>query len=274
LSPHAENGETFVFIKKLSTGLDAPFVVGFEGEPLHSNLEDASDAPIPSDFRSGSLINNESSQTPSTLPIVNDGSPTSDQRMQHMARSPEEPVPFQWATAKKSGRPHGADAWEAELRKGEKIKVIRDMGRDWFVVVDRKGVKGYVHGSWIDFGDRAVHKDSKVAYGQFQGDLQRLLIPGQLQRFPAMTSYVDECTKPDCQSLKENVSSLGICVHDLLVLLQGSGKYSYEWLKEGRNVWHPDRFARFCHSDQMEGLKLKAEQMFVMYGILMEVCKA
>ena len=57
-------------------------------------------------------------------------------------------------------------------------------------------------------------------------------------------------------------------------LLQASGKYSYEWLKEERNLWHPDRFARFVHPDHMERLTLMAEQMFVMYGILMEACKA
>jgi hypothetical protein len=88
-----------------------------------------------------------------------------------------------------------------------------------------------------------------------------------------MTKYVDECTRAGCQPLKEDVSGLGICTHDLLVLLQASGKYSYGWLKEERNVWHPDRYARFCHPDHVERLRLQAEQMFVMYGILMEDCK-
>ncbi|KAH6870468.1 hypothetical protein BKA58DRAFT_177293 [Alternaria rosae] len=232
ISPHAENGETFVFIKKHSVGLDAPFVVGFEGEHVHTNMEYS----------------------------------TPEQRMRHISRKSEEPIPFQWATVKKSGRPHRADAWEVELRKGDKVKVIRDEGRDWFVAIDRKGVKGWVHGSWIEFGDRTVHKDSKAAYSLFEQDLQMLLIPGQ--HFPAMTSYVDECTEPDCQPLKEAGSSLGICVHDLLALLSGSGKYTYKWLKETRNFWHPDRFARFSNVDQN-----KAEQMFVMYGILMEASK-
>jgi methylenetetrahydrofolate dehydrogenase (NADP+)/methenyltetrahydrofolate cyclohydrolase/formyltetrahydrofolate synthetase len=263
ISPHAENGETFVFIKKHTAGLDAPFVVGFEGEPVHSNLEDASEASTPNSSHSDTVTDE--------LDVYKLSAP--DQLMQHVPRNPEEPVAFQWATANKSGRPHGADTWEVDLKKGDKIKVIRDMGRDWFVVIDRKGIQGYVHGSWIQFGDRTVHKDSKAAYIQFQQDIQKLLKPSQLQHFPAMTSYIDECTKLDCQSLKESVSSLGICVHDLLALLQGSGKYSYEWLKEARNLWHPDRFARFCHSDQVEDLKLKAEQMFVMYGILMEASK-
>jgi methylenetetrahydrofolate dehydrogenase (NADP+)/methenyltetrahydrofolate cyclohydrolase/formyltetrahydrofolate synthetase len=160
------------------------------------------------------------------------------------------------------------------LRKGETVKVIHDMGRNWFVVTDKKDVKGFVHGSWLVFGDGAVHKDSKTAYGQFVEDIRELLKPGQLQSFLAMTSYVDECTERDCQLLKEDVSKLGICTHDLRALLQASGKYSYEWLKEERNLWHPDRFARFIHPDHMERLTLMAEQMFVMYGILMEACKA
>ncbi|KAI4956932.1 hypothetical protein J4E86_005404 [Alternaria arbusti] len=269
ISPHAEKGETFVFIKKHSVGLDAPFVVGFEREAIHTNLEHTSNTSTPSSSRSSTVKDNESDGN--ELPA-----PAFEQRVQHIPGKPEEPVPFQWATVKKSGRPHKADNWEVELRKGDKVKVIRDEGRDWFVAIDRKGFKGYVHGSWIEFGDRTMHKDPKAVYIQFQQDLQTLLTPVQLQQFPAMSSYVDECTRPECQPLKESVSvsSLGICFHDLLALLQGSGKYSYEWLKETRNLWHPDRFARFCHPDHVEGLKLKAEQMFVMYGILMDATKA
>ena len=267
ISPHAENGETFVFIKKHSVGLDAPFVVGFEREAIHTNLEHTTNTSTPNSSCSGTVDNNEFDENDPPPPAP-------EQRVQHIPGKPEEPVPFQWATAKKSGRPHKADTWEVELKKGDRVKVIRDEGRDWFVAIDRKGYKGYVHSSWIEFGDLTVHKDPKAVYNQFQQDLQKLLQPGQLQQFPAMTSYVDECTKPDCQPLKEAVSSLGICVHDLLALLQGSGKYSYEWLKETRNLWHPDRFARFCHADQAEDLKLKAEKMFVMYGILMDAIKA
>jgi methylenetetrahydrofolate dehydrogenase (NADP+)/methenyltetrahydrofolate cyclohydrolase/formyltetrahydrofolate synthetase len=146
--------------------------------------------------------------------------------MKHVPRRAEEDVHFQWATTRKPGRPHRAESWELELRKDEKIKVVRDMGRDWFVVIDGTGVKGWVHGSWLAFGDRTVHKDSKAAYDQFVRDLGDLLRPRQLQDFPAMTKYVDECTRAGCQPLKEDVSGLGICTHDLLVLLQASGKYS------------------------------------------------
>jgi methylenetetrahydrofolate dehydrogenase (NADP+)/methenyltetrahydrofolate cyclohydrolase/formyltetrahydrofolate synthetase len=59
----------------------------------------------------------------------------------------------------------------------------------------------------------------------------------------------------------------------LEVLLRGSGRYSYAWLKEERNIWHPDRFSRFCQADFVDQLKVKAEQMFVLYGVLMQAEK-
>lgn len=87
-----------------------------------------------------------------------------------------------------------------------------------------------------------------------------------------MKSYVHDCTKVECKPQKQDESLLGICVHDLLALLEGSGRFSYEWLKEGRNLWHPDRFAQFCKPEEAERLKPMAEEMFVMYGILMDEC--
>ena len=273
ISPHTQNGETFAFIKKHSAGLDAPFIVHFEGEPIHSNLGTASEQPTLSISHSETTSDTDSSQNSRSQPTASHEPYSPDQRMKHVPRRAEEDVHFQWATTRKSGRPHRAESWESELRKDEKIKVVRDMGRDWFAVIDGTGMKGWVHGSWLAFGDHTVHRDSKAAYDRFVGDLGDLLRPGQLQDFPTMTKYVDECTRAGCQPLKEDVSGLGICTHDLLVLLQASGKYSYGWLKEERNVWHPDRYARFCHPDHVERLRLQAEQMFVMYGILMEDCK-
>lgn len=177
---------------------------------------------------------------------------------------------FRWAFSKKSGRPHQNDTWELELTEGEGIKVVRDMGRDWYTAVNASGTIGWVHGSWINFADKEVHQDTKPGYTRFAEDLKKLLVPGELQEFPKMKSYIDECTRPECSATRQDTSSLGICVHDLQSLLNGSGRFSYEWLKEGRNLWHPDRFARFCHPEAVERLKPLAEQMFVMYGIFME----
>lgn len=195
--------------------------------------------------------------------------------LQQVIQEPDEP--YQWATSRKSGRPHPKESRELDLVKGERIKVFQDMGRDWFIALGRKNVKGWVHRSWLRFGDPKLHGNPSsipIAYKRFQEDLQKMLKPGQLSSFPPMAEYVNDCNRHDCQARKEEVSSVGICIHDLNILLEGSGSYSYEWLKEGRNVWHPDRFARFCQSGYAEGLKPKAEQVFVLYGILMDACKA
>lgn len=159
------------------------------------------------------------------------------------------------------------------VEKGEKVKVFRDMGRDWFIAQGKKGAQGWVHGTWLDFGGSKLPVDPQSAYMQFREDLHKVLVPGQLCEFLAMRNYVDSCTKPDCRALKEDADSLGVCVHDLLVLLRGSGEYSYEWLKVERNLWHPDRFTRFCHATHAARLKQMAEQMFVLFGVLMEMSK-
>ncbi|KAF1848906.1 uncharacterized protein K460DRAFT_304513 [Cucurbitaria berberidis CBS 394.84] len=242
IDTHAPCGETFAFFKKQQPGKEAPFVIHFGQEGLRTNLVSSDEYP------------------PATS-------------MQHVPQKPDEPAHYQWAVSRKSGRPHAKESWELDLKKGEKLKVLRDMGRDWHVVEGSNGIIGWVHRSWLDFGDRKLHTNAKTAYVQFQEDLQKLLVPGQLCNFPSMVNYMDACTKPECQLLKEDVSSLGICLHDLMVLLEGAGSYSYEWLKEGRNMWHPDRFARFCHADYADRLKPMAEQMFVFYGILMDMCK-
>ncbi|KAH7383835.1 hypothetical protein BKA66DRAFT_529275 [Pyrenochaeta sp. MPI-SDFR-AT-0127] len=242
IDPHSNVGETFVFLKKQQPGKEAIFVIHFGQECLHTNLRSSDDVHQP------------------------------DLSVQFVAQEPD--VPFQWATSLKSGRPHPKDSWELELMKGERVKVLRDMGRDWLIVLGRKNIKGWVHRSWLDFGDCKLHKNPKSAYKQFQEDLQKLLVPGHMCSFPRMALYIDVCSKRQCQAFKEDVSSLGICVHDLNVLLNGSDRYSYEWLKEERNVWHPDRFARFCQPEHTERLKPMAEQMFVFYGILMDACEA
>jgi methylenetetrahydrofolate dehydrogenase (NADP+)/methenyltetrahydrofolate cyclohydrolase/formyltetrahydrofolate synthetase len=277
VNPHARNGETFAFLKKQSVEKEAPFIIHFEEEPVHSNLSCTTEKVTPNASHSSITSDNENPQPEQqhTNESCYREPHRLDLRLQHVAQRPEKSIPLQWATSKKSGRPHAQESWELELKKGEQVEVIQDMGRDWFVVMDKRRGKGWAHGSWLDFGNRRVHADAKHAYKQFEEDLGKALVPGQLCSFPTMTSYVlDACTKAECQPLREDISLLGICVHDLLALLEGSGRYSYEWLKEGRNCWHPDRFARFCHPGHADRLKPMAEQMFVMYGMLMEVCRA
>ncbi|KNG51662.1 hypothetical protein TW65_01059 [Stemphylium lycopersici] len=258
ISPYSNEGDTFALIKQQSPGHDPPFIVHFEGEPVHSNLEQyhtAAPENVPSS--SNSVARNDG-----TCP---------DQRVQPTSAKREEAAPSRMATSKKFGRPHSLEERELKLKKGERVTVIETMGRDWFMGVNTKGIKGYVHGSWLDFDERKMYKDGKAAaYLQFRDDMKRLLVPGGLHDFPVMTNYVNACDKVDCKRRKEDPSSLGICIHDLGTLLSASDSYSYEWLKDGRNLWHPDRFARFCQAGQAERLKLRAECMFVMYGKLMD----
>lgn len=241
IDPHAQDGEAFVFFKERQSDELALFVAGFSGGETYSNLGPKDEEQIP------------------------------ENSVQRIAKDAEEPTNLQLAVCRKTGRPHRGESWELAVKRGEVVKVLRDMGRNWFVVQNMKDIKGWVHGTWLDFGQNEVQMDSKSAYAQFQEDLKKLVLPGQLRSFPDMRAYMDACAMVDCQFLKEDPEALGICVHELMALLRGSGLYSKEWLKEGRNLFHPDRFARFCHVEHVEALKPQAEQLFVLYSILMEM---
>jgi hypothetical protein len=158
-----------------------------------------------------------------------------------------------------------------ELKKKEKVKVCEERGRNWYIVEGRGGIKGWVHGTWLDFCGSKVRKDPRSTYTQLYKDMHKLLIPGQLHEFPPLREYMNSCTISACEPLKGG-TQWGICVHNLQALLEGSGYYSYEWLKEERNVWHPDKFARYCHPDHKEQLKVLAQEVFILYGILMNKC--
>jgi methylenetetrahydrofolate dehydrogenase (NADP+)/methenyltetrahydrofolate cyclohydrolase/formyltetrahydrofolate synthetase len=224
-------------IKKQGFGHEAPFILRVGQEPVQASM------------------------------------PTADQRLQLLA-SLADSTHFQWATSLKSGRPHQhaaeLDTWELELKKGQRVKVLRDLGKDWYLVAGEKNQKGYVHGSWLDFNDHRFHEDPKTAWARFNDATQKILDEGKASEFPCMRSYVDVCTIDGCKAVKDDPLSLGICAHDLMVLLEGSGCYSLEWIKDSRNMWHPDRFTRYCIPEHADGLKVMAQQLFVLYGILME----
>ncbi|KAF2623885.1 hypothetical protein BU25DRAFT_349118 [Macroventuria anomochaeta] len=240
LDPHAPVGETFAFIKKQHDAQEAPFVINFYQDAAHA-LE-----------------------TPKAAPEVQ------ETRLQHIERKPEKPKLFRWAISKRNGRPHPGESWELELKEGQKVKVWDHMGRDWHIVEGRGGTKGWVHGTWLEFCGSKVHKDPRHNYTLFQDDMRKLLIPGQLREFPPLCEYMSVCSNAACEPLKGG-SKPGICIHDLQTLLEGSGCYSYEWLKEERNVWHPDKFARYCHPEHKEHLKTSAQEVFVLYGVLMDM---
>jgi methylenetetrahydrofolate dehydrogenase (NADP+)/methenyltetrahydrofolate cyclohydrolase/formyltetrahydrofolate synthetase len=224
-------------IKKKGFGYEAPFILRIDQEPVHSNI------------------------------------PTADQRLQHLASLADD-THFKWAVSLKSGRSHQhaaeLDTWELELKKGQRVKVLKDMGQGWYLVAGKKDIKGYVHGSWLDFKDRRFHEDPKTAWGRFDDATKKILEEGQISEFPCMRDYVNTCTMEGCQAVKDDPLSLGICTHDLMVLLEGSGCYALEWIKDSRNMWHPDRFTRYCMPEHADRLKVMAQQLFVLYGVLME----
>lgn len=245
MDPHAPVSETFAFIKKQHGVHEAPFIIHFYQDTTHT-AEALEPAP----------------------PVQ----PIRYSRLQHIGREPEKPKFFRWAISKYTGRPHYKDSWELELEKGQKIKVWEDLGKDWYMAEDGRGIKGWVHGTWLAFCGSRVHKDPRSTYTQFQQDMHKLLIPGQLREFPPLRDYMSECANAACQRLR-TTTQIGICVHDLHTLLEGSGQYSYDWLKEERNVWHPDKFARYCQPSHKEQLKISVQEVFVLYGILMDMCE-
>lgn len=100
------------------------------------------------------------------------------------------------------------------------------------------------------------------------------MVPGKLREFPPVKNYANTCKKVECQPLKKDKSLKGICVHDLSNLLQALGSFGRQWVNAGRNVWHPDKFARFCVQERVGDLKPKAQEMFVLYSILMATMSA
>jgi hypothetical protein len=203
---------------------------------------------------------------------VHVGAPAADQRLQRLATR-EGSTHFQWAVSLKTGRPHQhaaeLDVWELKLIKGQKVKVWKDMGNDWFLVEGKKMEMGYVHGSWLKIIENRYHQDPQTAWSQFNDAVQKVLVGG-ISEFPCMWNYVEVCTMEGCKAVKADRSALGICAHDLKVLLEGSGCYSLERVKDGRNMWHPDRFARYCIPEHADRLKVMAQQLFVLYGVLID----
>ena len=71
---------------------------------------------------------------------------------------------------------------------------------------------------------------------------------------------------------KAEADGLRACKHDVERLLKASGLYSYEWLKQERIRWHPDRFGRLCEEGWRERGRKIAEEMFkIIDGLMAEV---
>lgn len=97
---------------------------------------------------------------------------------------------------------------------------------------------------------------------------------GLLAAFPYLPPAITVCALPSCELLKSDPLSIKACRHDVEVLMRASGLYSYEWLRQERLRWHPDRFGRLCDESWREEGKKMAEEMFKIIDALMEDLKA
>ena len=91
-----------------------------------------------------------------------------------------------------------------------------------------------------------------------------------LTSFPYLPSTITTCVLTACTVLKSEPESIKACQHDVERLLRASGLYSYEWLRQERLRWHPDRFGRLCDEAWREAGKKMAGEMFKLLGVLIE----
>ncbi|KAF2846513.1 hypothetical protein T440DRAFT_458191 [Plenodomus tracheiphilus IPT5] len=94
--------------------------------------------------------------------------------------------------------------------------------------------------------------------------------PKLLSTFPYLPSIHPTCNLPTCILLKASDNSIHTCQHDVEKLLRASGLYSYEWLRQERLRWHPDRFGRLCEEGWREEGKRMAGEMFKVLSALIE----
>ena len=97
--------------------------------------------------------------------------------------------------------------------------------------------------------------------------------PSLITSFPHLPPAFVACKLPSCILTKSVASGLRACKHDVKALFLGSGLYSYEWLRQERLRWHPDRFGRLCAESFREEGKRKAEEMWKICEELMVIEK-
>ncbi|CAN9325385.1 unnamed protein product [Alternaria alternata] len=97
--------------------------------------------------------------------------------------------------------------------------------------------------------------------------------PKLLSMFPYLPNTITTCNLTACTILKSEPDSIHACQHDVEKLLRASGLYSYEWLRQERLRWHPDRFGRLCDEEWRETGKKLAGEMFKLMSVLIEDLK-
>ncbi|KAF2786908.1 hypothetical protein K505DRAFT_317612 [Melanomma pulvis-pyrius CBS 109.77] len=95
--------------------------------------------------------------------------------------------------------------------------------------------------------------------------------PALLTTFPYLPAPLATCPDTPCVYFKSDPAGLRACKHDVERLLRASGLYSYEWLRQERIRWHPDRFGRLCDEGFRErGCRLAEEMFKIVDGLVGE----
>ncbi|KAF5847538.1 hypothetical protein GGP41_000288 [Bipolaris sorokiniana] len=144
ISPYLEKGETFAFIKKTEPGKEPPFIIHFEWEQRHSNLIQESGASKCSTL-SASPLDRDLDRMAASNSFDENNATTTPKRYPQLENLDSRD--FRFAISKTCRRPTN-DLWDLDLNKGEKLLVLRDMGRGWHIAMKKKGLIGWVHGSW------------------------------------------------------------------------------------------------------------------------------
>lgn len=161
------------------------------------------------------------------------------------------------------------DKRELPLRKGEYLTIISEMSEFWYIVRNKEDKQGWVHSTWVTLLEEEPQGPVEL-YSAWKARCDAAFAKGSLTTFPELPTSIRSCKAVSCANLKTQLGNLGVCQHDVASLLRGSGKYSYKFLKTERNSWHPDKFGQQCAPGNREELKKKSEQLFIIYGLLME----
>ncbi|OCK75124.1 hypothetical protein K432DRAFT_362578 [Lepidopterella palustris CBS 459.81] len=166
------------------------------------------------------------------------------------------------------------DRVELFLQKGEVIKVIEIKGQFWVIGENARGKKGWIHRNWIDMvAESEIPKNPAEVYKIWKISCDAAFAKGGIQEFPELPQSTKFCKAASCVGVKKEPGSLGACQHDVAKLLRGSGAYSFDFLKTERNAWHPDKFGQRCNPEKKALLQKKSEELFVIFGLLMEIEK-
>ncbi|KAF1843509.1 uncharacterized protein K460DRAFT_418562 [Cucurbitaria berberidis CBS 394.84] len=116
-----------------------------------------------------------------------------------------------------------------------------------------------------------VRSQSSTSDASASSTQRRASISGNmLTSFPYLPSRVTTCALTACTILKSEPDGIQACHHDVEKLLRASGLYSYEWLRQERLRWHPDRFGRLCEEHWRETGRKMAGEMFKLMSVLIE----